>query len=524
MCNVNGINPVTDISFDDTGRISLNGSTVKPYYHTDNAAVKQRIEDIIHNLQGEVDVTASNSETRTIRIYTKATQSVRSSVYLLENYKLVWLREFGCYVFKDDVPTIEVWGRNDTPTHFHEELFDAFRDIYDSHFDIEYGTCEGAYIFLTHSRRVETFDCNVSINYYERTDCFQCEDCGDHFGDDELGSNHRCDNCHENYESCNDDDDDRDSGTVGNVQDECRRAGLNSYTNPLEAHGFNNLSTRLIEGKPRYFGLELELEFESDPTEELNNSDIVKPLKKYWGVKGDGSLDDGIEFVSNPMGIDCCRAALTSLLKDSWVKDYCEARSTGGLHVHVSRDTISEVTITLLRKFMKHNKVNSDLDTLAGRPEVHWCERGGDIYFNARMLTSKNGTRKMAAFDSDKYRAVHIGLSKTVEFRLFSNSLDVDTLMQRVQFVDALIEYLTERKLTVETGLLDWDNLIKWIVSSSYHVKLWPELVKYFNFDKRLDEVKPKFVSKSVRRLSKRALVKLNKKQFNEVRHLQVAA
>jgi len=95
----------------------------------------------------------------------------------------------------------------------------------------------------------------------------------------------------------------------------------------------------------RFFGVELEIDGagkDSDNADELlaiGNRDLVSIY-----IKGDGSLDDGMEIVTHPMSLD-------------WHKDFCweeimkkavsmgyrlHQTSTCGLHIHVNRNSLGD--------------------------------------------------------------------------------------------------------------------------------------------------------------------------------------
>jgi hypothetical protein len=108
----------------------------------------------------------------------------------------------------------------------------------------------------------------------------------------------------------------------------------------------------------RYFGAEIEMECsEGSPQTIINNiNSAVRDDARLGILKHDGSLSNGVELVTLPMSLKQWNAKDNPVLRAcaQAIRDGARAdkTSTCGLHIHVSRDTVSEPTIAKLVMFL----------------------------------------------------------------------------------------------------------------------------------------------------------------------------
>jgi len=186
--------------------------------------------------------------------------------------------------------------------------------------------------------------------------------------------------------------------------------------------------------KKRYLGVELEVEV----LRENNRSDKALELHKLinneqFGAnvffENDGSLSNGFEIISQPMGLDKHRDLW------AWLKDKNAVRSlrshnttTCGLHIHVSKEGLSKLQIAKIVSFV-NDPDNADLiRAVARRYAEGYCQ----------IKDKKIG---QSAESNDRYEAVNITPRKTIEFRIFKGSLKYESVMAAIQFSNALVEF-----------------------------------------------------------------------------------
>lgn len=191
-----------------------------------------------------------------------------------------------------------------------------------------------------------------------------------------------------------------------------------------------------------YLGFELEVECTGgrdtyrEGAKLYEDSDIVY-------LKTDGSLNYGFEMVSHPMTLDWAMenfpwdslAMLEAKGFEAWTT------STAGIHVHVSRDGFeSESHQAKFVHFFIRNE--AFLSWLAGRSNSRWAKFDPE---HTKGIKDKLRRRR----DSDRYMAVNLLNSGTLEVRIFRASLKPERLQMNLQLVDAVVRY-TERLTTLE--------------------------------------------------------------------------
>jgi len=185
--------------------------------------------------------------------------------------------------------------------------------------------------------------------------CCTCDRCGatifdsDAFGDEYTNL---CQSCHDNFyircETCDalvHIDDcfhlngyDYCSDCYHDEVDKCRN--IHDYSYKPEPIFYGDSS--------RYFGVELEIDGagkDDDNAEKLlriaNSDDNSERLY----IKGDGSLDDGLELISHPCSLDYHKNNMNweNIMKKAVSQGYrSHQTSTCGLHIHVNRDSFGD--------------------------------------------------------------------------------------------------------------------------------------------------------------------------------------
>ena len=233
--------------------------------------------------------------------------------------------------------------------------------------------------------------------------------------------------------------------------------------------------TPILYGKgKRYLGVELEVDHgghEDDNAEEL--LDIANQRSEQIYIKSDGSLDDGFEIVTHPMSLDyhlnefCWSEILHRAVQMGYRS---HQTNTCGLHVHVSRAGLGE----------SYEEQEDTISRILYFVEQHWNEL---LKFSRRTESSMNRWAARHGYEHDpkalldkaksnhnRYVAVNLCNSKTVEFRLFRGTLRLNTLLATLQLVDRICHlalHLTDQEIQA----LSWSDFVS---NVSY-----PELIQY---------------------------------------------
>ena len=208
-----------------------------------------------------------------------------------------------------------------------------------------------------------------------------------------------------------------------------------------------------------YLGFELEVECEGDREDYRAGAHEFKDNEDLIYLKNDGSLNYGFEIVTHPMTLDWAMENFPwdkfSILKntnfDAW------DTSTAGLHVHVSRDGFESEShqARFVHFFMRNEKF---LTWLAGRSGSRWAQ-----FDKQHMVNLRQKLRNRAG--SERYMAVNLQNSGTLEVRIFRASLNPLRVQMALQLVDAVVNY-TE-KLSVNEMVIgnafNADTFAKWV-------------------------------------------------------------
>jgi hypothetical protein len=327
-----------------------------------------------------------------------------------------------------------------------------------------------------------------------RTSFFECPICNEwELNDNGNGvPNHSlmvCESCLEsNYFFC----DDCDEWIPDHWDhDECRsrNANINDYSykpKPIFYHTedeFDKAKSILEDTnsvmrrykKIAYLGFELEVECNGDRNDFKGGADSLGRDERIWYLKSDGSLNYGFEIVSHPMTLAW---AMDNLNLDPIVglSDFnFEAwnASTAGFHVHVSRDGFeSESHQARFVHFIMRNE--EFLSWLAGRSASRWASFNPDHRKNL-----KNKLRNRSA--SDRYFAVNLQNTGTLEVRIFRASLKPERIKMALQLVDAIVNY-TE-KLSVSEMVngkgFSAASFITWVSADSRYAVLTDYITRW---------------------------------------------
>lgn len=241
--------------------------------------------------------------------------------------------------------------------------------------------------------------CASCYQLYDYCDCNFCPECNEPMYDSSY------------CEYCNDDDNE----TSGRL--ELRRYGSKPYY-PERFHPELTPDNQTL----RYFGVELEVDCHSASkfVTYRQDNNLIDPI-----FKADCSLDDstGLEIVSYPATLDYWTNTYRPIYEGLIANCDIEAnRSDYGLHIHVSRRSISPNSLSRLCKV--------------------WEGIDNDSY---REIFGRNKSYKYANADSisewSHKSAINFQNDDTIEFRSFATTTDVELVINRIQWLNDLIDY-----------------------------------------------------------------------------------
>ena len=224
----------------------------------------------------------------------------------------------------------------------------------------------------------------------------------------------------------------------------------------------------------RYFGVELEIDGagkDSDNADELLL--IANKEDEHIYIKGDGSLDDGMELVTHPMSLDFHKQfQWEDIMKKAIYLGYrSHQTSTCGLHVHVNRSCLGDSreeqdeVIARILYFIEHHW--NEMLKFSRRSEYsmnRWAARYGFEKTGREILDkAKKG-------NNGRYAAVNLMNYATIEFRLFRGTLKYNTLIAALELVNAICDLAIS--LTDEgIANMSWSEFVDTVKE--------PELIQY---------------------------------------------
>lgn len=234
-----------------------------------------------------------------------------------------------------------------------------------------------------------------------------------------------------------------------------------------------------LKKENRYFGVELELINKKTNGQEYSSSeviqklaDLISPLFTDWAFfKSDGSLEGkGFEIVTVPLILeDQYKNWSEELFKILDEKEFLSynASVSCGLHVHVSRNSLTDLQLGKVLKFL-HNKENRIfLKKIAQRHSEDYAE-----FKSAKRF----GYIKKEQY-KNKYDAFNLGHKDTVEFRLFRGTLNHDAFHKNLEFCDAILNFCSPCLFSVNESS-SWWNFANYISNNKKkYFYLWNYLV-----------------------------------------------
>lgn len=280
-----------------------------------------------------------------------------------------------------------------------------------------------------------------------------CEECGERYSDDvDHDDNYICPCCEHRAQSS------------GDIKLWRAPSGVRSYSfKPTPCFCFMPDQSE-DDGKSIPLGFELEVDKPNRDTDNNAMADFVNGTSGYTYVKRDGSLDSGMEIVSHPATLEYHMSK-----KDTWGDIFDQLLSDGGytshdagtcgLHVHISLKALEDKNPNAVNnmlfimdhfwsKFVKFSRrTESQLD--------HWARR------YSRMHGDYEDWKRQAKGTRDRYYALNLQNKYTVEIRMFRGTLNLDTFIATLQFVDVLCRKCIEITDLRVLQALTWLELVE---------------------------------------------------------------
>lgn len=287
----------------------------------------------------------------------------------------------------------------------------------------------------------------VYCNRCFEDDCYVCADCGRHYRYSDsvtaIDGCYYCQYCVEEH-----------SSPIGCYHD------FKQY-GEIEFYGTEKRS------QTPYMGLELEV----DTDHRIDRTAVINRFKDDFGdflhYEEDGSLRFGWENISQPASLSYHLGMMDKYknmfesLKEEDLRSHDV--NTCGLHIHVDRTYFGKSEDTAISKLLYiFERFRSELMVFSRRTE----SQANDWARSRKHSNTKSGWIKKAIKDSksyydhsERYYAVNLTNTETVEIRLFRGTLNIETFEATLKFTARLAE-LSKTVSAVELARMTFEDLL----------------------------------------------------------------
>ena len=208
-----------------------------------------------------------------------------------------------------------------------------------------------------------------------------------------------------------------------------------------------------------YLGIELEYETRD---RDIARVKVGKALANHAIMKSDGSIRNGFEIVTCPATLEIHQEEFKKFFDNLPGELY--AASNTGLHVHVSRTPLNQFTIGKMTEFVNRLDNKQFIAYIAGRIDNSY----------ARQEPERTVTYPFVKGAGNRYNALNLQNSDTVEFRIFSTPTTWEQFSSRIEFCQALTDYCQPAQVgTSLKHLTHHSSFINWLRNKR---KDYPEL------------------------------------------------
>lgn len=155
---------------------------------------------------------------------------------------------------------------------------------------------------------------------------------------------------------------------------------------------------------------------------------------EYAVFKHDGSLEscNGFEIVTRPDSPRVHKRVWNGALAEASVRKHLSSYDNGycGMHIHVSREPLSPLWVGRMLVFLNSEACRPLVTAVAGRPSNRYTT------FGDKKLTDGRFGR-----GHDRYEALNTSGTHTVEFRIFRGTLNRESFIKNIEFVEAVIDF-----------------------------------------------------------------------------------
>lgn len=230
-----------------------------------------------------------------------------------------------------------------------------------------------------------------------------------------------------------------------------------------------------------YLGVELEIDGagESNDTVEIINNHMNKN-DHFVYCSHDGSLNEGLEIITQPATLAYHMSIVDkyeTLFKQLVSMGYSSDKTTTcGIHVHFNRDFYKDNEELYISKLLYLIDKNWDNVVLFSRRNQRKIDRyAKKIDMDTEDFIYESNKRNRHDYH---YYAINLSNENTIEFRMFKGSLNINTFIAILQFVQSCI-ICAKTKSPEEIQHMDFNELMNTRILKNY----WKKRVEKDRFE-----------------------------------------
>lgn len=236
------------------------------------------------------------------------------------------------------------------------------------------------------------------------------------------------------------------------------RYKIHNYTTRVEQ--LLSFKAKKVKKDTLYLGCELEYETTDRHTAQRK---VGKLLAGHAIMKSDGSIHNGFEIVTCPATSDIHKEVFKNFYNNKPTEIH--KAPNVGMHIHISREPLSTLTIGKLTRFMNSESNKKYLELIAGRQQNSYCSQSERRSRDLSYAMYNKGER---------YNILNISPPKTIEFRMFSTPESYEEFAHKLEFVEAIVEYSKPCVCPVPAYQhRDFNNFKLWVLKTP---KVYPHL------------------------------------------------
>lgn len=233
-----------------------------------------------------------------------------------------------------------------------------------------------------------------------------------------------------------------------------------------------------------FYGVELEIECERGVfaslakrvrgqqymTREEIAAIVEKAMNEYAVLKVEHTVNNGFEIVTTPLTLDMHRCIVwDDMFKKS--RGMLNTPRNCGMHIHFSRDATTPQQLAKMIYFMHETTNSGFLSKIAGRKVyagAEWCKQRKKVIPNTETVTPEEAAQHIIGAEDRQRGAIGVSgrfAGKSVEVRIFAANAKKASIVQGLEFVDALIRYCEGCSLTEKA--LSYDAFMQWFTTKN---------------------------------------------------------